>query len=41
MDHPNIIKVSDIFDEAEEQLMVMEYCEGGSLSKREDPLTEK
>ncbi len=41
MDHPNIVKIQDVYEEADEYMMVMEYCEGGSLSKKEEILTEK
>lgn len=41
LDHPNIVKLYDVFEDNEEYHSVIEYCEGGSLSKREEKLTEK
>ena len=34
MDHPNIIKLVDIFEENESVYLVMELCEGGELFDR-------
>lgn len=41
LDHPNIVKLYDVFEDEDEYHSVLEYCEGGSLSKRERPLSEK
>lgn len=41
MDHPNIVKLHDIYEDTDEYHCVMEYCEGGSLSKRDGMLNEK
>ena len=32
LSHPNIIRLFDIFEDEEQQHMVMEYCEGGDLA---------
>jgi calcium-dependent protein kinase len=40
LDHPNIVKLYDIYEDDEEYHSVLEYCEGGSLSKREEPIAE-
>ena len=39
--HPNIVKLYDVFEDEDEYHSVLEYCEGGSLSKRQRPLSEK
>jgi calcium-dependent protein kinase len=31
LDHPNIIRIFEFFDEAEKYYLVMEYCSGGNL----------
>lgn len=41
MDHPNIVKLYDIYEDEDEYHSVLEYCEGGSLGKRDDPVPEK
>ncbi len=44
LNHPNIIKVLDLFEENNTSYYVMEYCSGGSLDnkiKRENGLNEK
>ena len=41
LDHPNIVKLYDVFEDEEQYHSVLEYCEGGSLSKRERPLSER
>ena len=41
LDHPNIVKIYDVFEDQDEYHSVLEYCEGMSLSKREEPLSEK
>jgi serine/threonine protein kinase len=41
MDHPNIVKLYDVYEDDEEYHSVLEYCEGGSLGKRDDPIPEK
>ena len=41
LDHPNIVKLYDIYEDADEYHSVLEYCEGGTLSKRAHSLTEK
>jgi calcium-dependent protein kinase len=41
LDHPNIVKLHDIYEDNDEYHCVMEYCEGGTLSKRVGLLTEK
>jgi calcium-dependent protein kinase len=41
LDHPNIVRLFDVFEDEEQYHSVLEYCEGGSLSKREHPLSEK
>jgi calcium-dependent protein kinase len=41
LDHPNIVKLYDVYEDSEEYHSVLEYCEGGSLVKREDPMAEK
>lgn len=34
MDHTNIIRLLQVFDEADKVYLVMEYCSGGTLSER-------
>ena len=34
LDHPNIIKLYDIYEDAEDFHTVLEFCEGASLAKR-------
>ena len=41
LDHPNIVKLHDVYEDADEYHQVMEFCEGGSLNKHEEALTEK
>ena len=41
LDHPNIVKLYDVYEDAEEYHSVLEYCEGGSLVKRDEPIEEK
>ncbi len=41
LDHPNIVKLYDIYEDADEYHCVLEYCEGGTLSKRVESLNEK
>lgn len=41
MDHPNIVKLYDIYEDEEEYHNVLEFCEGGSLGKKEEPYHEK
>jgi calcium-dependent protein kinase len=41
MDHPNIVKLYDVYEDENEYHSVLEYCEGESLGKREAPIPEK
>jgi calcium-dependent protein kinase len=40
LDHPNIVKLYDIYEDSEEYDSVLEYCEGGSLVSK-DVMTER
>lgn len=41
LDHPNIVKLYDVFEDEDSYHSVLELCEGGSLSKRDRPLSER
>ena len=34
LDHPNIVKLYEVYDQAEFYVMVMELCEGGELFQK-------
>jgi len=34
LDHPNVVKLYDVFDSKKKLVLVMEYCSGGQLLKR-------
>ncbi len=34
LDHPNIVKLYDVYEDEEDYHSILEFCEGGSLSKR-------
>jgi len=33
LDHPNIVKFKDYFEELDWMVIIMEHCEGGDLAK--------